>query len=103
MIKAFRQIQRVVKNLKQSEMTSSEGAGETQTAVSKVAPVRKSRDKHFSQALLFLRESVVKLTDKIRDEAKNEILYGRMNLKVYVDKVKKDLNNKNELNNWLTT
>jgi len=81
-IKALRQIQRVVKNLKQSKLTSSEGAGETQTAVSKVAPVRKSRDKDFREALLFLRERSVKLTKNIRDEVRSEILFGEMNLKV---------------------
>ena len=43
------------------------------------------------------------MTKNIRDEVRSEILFGEMNLKVYIDKVKKDLKNKNDLNNWLTT
>ena len=76
---------------------------DTQQVVPKVVAVCGPRSKDFRETLLFLRERNVKLTETLLERTVAHVLLGKSSVRAYVDKVKKELKVKIDLDNELTT
>mmetsp|Transcript_10431 Transcript_10431/g.9041 ORF Transcript_10431/g.9041 Transcript_10431/m.9041 type:complete len:216 (-) Transcript_10431:6-653(-) len=58
--------------------------------------------KRLTNVLLFLRERNLKLTSKMFEYVKSEVVYKKIDVRVLVNKVKKDLESKESVDNELT-